>query len=831
MVVATTAKTCIPADTCGRAVGSGNSVSCRRPERRRVLYFLGGGGDEGAENVRRILRRADKSVVGGARESGRTRTRQESRRADRSAARPRDRRAAESEAEDARPLNRSSETPAHEFLRRRSPPAPKNYIRPLHRDGPARRPDAPGQSLRGSRKCGPDSSGLAGSVTVSRPNARGSSYAKETTLCGGVANAEGTPTETRIDGLFAPQAEREPDSALLELAGRGRRHAKAPRLRGLQGRHDPRDRGRLPTHVDDIGPRSPGRRHSRRGPTYAGRRGSVVSSRAGGAEDGRGGVGAAAGERAATRLPDSERLRRRGGVDEGRPGPRRRGACDHVHAAVARDRRPEEEAGSHGKSRWRRIDRRPNPVRAWSPGERDPRYRILSRRFHGGRRRDHERERMARPPHPLGHAPPESQELEAPKKHRHARELPTRIRPPDRAAGRPVRVSSTDGVQQAHPEDRRQGGRGHAGRRLPPLRESPESVRAPARFDSRADETPHPVPRRGSRRVREAREGSGSNVHLPRIEAGGLTSVADPKDKKTAGAAETETAPKGRPRDPEHAKAPKAAPEKEKKRETPPVKAGQVHVYSLDGDVTKTIDLPTVFRSDIRLDLIRRAVTAFQANRRQAYGPGIGAGMRHSVRWSGKGHGVSRVPRLRGTMTGAQAPGTVGGRRAHPPRPDRVWAKKVNERERRLARNAALAALKDPRMVASRGHRFPEDITLPVVIEDGIETLTPDSGATREGLKILDQLGLMPDVERAKDGRHIRAGRGKMRGRRYRQPRSVLVVVKEARTVRRLLGNLPGVEVISPAALNAEVLAPGGDPGRLTVFSEGALEVLRSWPH
>src|SRR2546426_1172779 len=105
---------------------------------------------------------------------------------------------------------------------------------------------------------------------------------RETTLCRGVANAEGTPTETRIDGLFAPQAEREPDSALLELAGRGRRHSKAPRLRGLQGRHDSRDCGRLPTHVDDVGPRSPGPRHSRRGPSDAGRRGSVVSSRAGG---------------------------------------------------------------------------------------------------------------------------------------------------------------------------------------------------------------------------------------------------------------------------------------------------------------------------------------------------------------------------------------------------------------------------------------------------------------------------------------------------------------------------------------------------------------------
>src|SRR5438034_5975353 len=222
--------------------------------------------------------------------------------------------------------------------------------------------------------------------------------------------------------------------------------------------------------------------------------------------------------------------------------------------------------------------------------------------------------------------------------------------------------------------------------------------------------------------------------------------MADPEEKKdAAGSAEAEPAPGRRRRASKPAKAAKGTKGKEEKRETPAVKGGQVDVYSLGGEVVKTIDLPTVFRSDIRLDLIRRAVTAFQANRRQPYGPGIGAGMRHSVRWSGKGHGVSRVPRLRGTMTGAQAPGTVGGRRAHPPRPDTVWAKKVNEHERRLARNAALAALKDPKMVASRGHRFPDDITLPVVIEDGIETLTPDTGATREGLKILDQLGLAPD--------------------------------------------------------------------------------------
>nr|AJS13122.1 50S ribosomal protein L4P [uncultured archaeon] len=277
------------------------------------------------------------------------------------------------------------------------------------------------------------------------------------------------------------------------------------------------------------------------------------------------------------------------------------------------------------------------------------------------------------------------------------------------------------------------------------------------------------------------------------------------------------------------AKATKEVHAKKAPREAPPLKPGQVHVYALDGKAIRAVDLPAVFLSELRPDLVRRAVTAFQANRRQPYGSSRTAGTRHSVRWSGKGHGVSRVPRIRGTMTGAQAPGTVGGRRAHPPRVEAVWAKKVNEQERRLARNAALAAVKDSALVARRGHRFLADLSLPVVVEDGLEALEPKDGLTREGLEILHRLGVYDDVMRAKAGRHVRAGRGKMRGRRYRRPTSLLLVVKEPAKVRRAFGNLPGVDVVSPSALNAEILAPGGDAGRLTVFSEGALEILRSW--
>lgn len=271
----------------------------------------------------------------------------------------------------------------------------------------------------------------------------------------------------------------------------------------------------------------------------------------------------------------------------------------------------------------------------------------------------------------------------------------------------------------------------------------------------------------------------------------------------------------------------RAAKEPEK---APPLKPGQVRVYSVEGEPVKTIDLPTVFHSEVRQDIIRRAVVAFQANRRQTFGPSPRSGMKHSVEWSGKGHGVSRVPRLQDGSTGAQAPGTVGGRRAHPPRLEKRWAKKVNVRERRVARNAALAAVQDPSLVTARGHRFDRELSLPVVLEDAIETLEPEEGATREGVAILERLGLHEDVVRAKAGRHVRAGRGKMRGRRLRQPRSLLVVVRDPAKVRRLFGNLPGVEVVNPTALNAEILAPGGDAGRLVLFSEGAIELIRSWP-
>lgn len=251
-----------------------------------------------------------------------------------------------------------------------------------------------------------------------------------------------------------------------------------------------------------------------------------------------------------------------------------------------------------------------------------------------------------------------------------------------------------------------------------------------------------------------------------------------------------------------------------------------VNVYSLKGEVVKKVALPPVFTTPFRPDVIRRVVSAFEANRRQPYGPSKLAGMRHAVSTWGKGRGVARVQRLTQGRRAAESPNNVGGRRAHPPVPEKNLHKKVNEKERRLAKFSALAATADENKVAGRGHLFSEGVSLPVVVEDEIERIS----TTREVIEALRSLGLEDDIIRAKNGKHVRAGRGKMRGRRYRKPKSLLIVVSEESVpLSKSAGNLPGVDVVSPRSLNASVLAPGGDPGRLTVLSESALKMMEEW--
>ncbi len=251
----------------------------------------------------------------------------------------------------------------------------------------------------------------------------------------------------------------------------------------------------------------------------------------------------------------------------------------------------------------------------------------------------------------------------------------------------------------------------------------------------------------------------------------------------------------------------------------------KVNVYSIAGKKKKSVDLPEVFSVPFRPDLIRKAVNITRSNRRQAYGPNPMSGMRHAVSTWGKGRGVSRVQRLKGSSTAAESPNNVGGRRAHPPRPYRNWNEKMNRKEMRFARFSALSATSNPEIVRARGHRFSDKVTLPVVVEDKLESIE----TTKEAVELLSKLGLYEDVERAIEKKHIRAGRGKMRGRKYKRARSILVVLSNRQKAEKAFRNLEGVDIAEPSKLNVEILAPGGDPGRLVVMSEKALKEIGEW--
>jgi large subunit ribosomal protein L4e len=199
--------------------------------------------------------------------------------------------------------------------------------------------------------------------------------------------------------------------------------------------------------------------------------------------------------------------------------------------------------------------------------------------------------------------------------------------------------------------------------------------------------------------------------------------------------------------------------------------------------------------------------------------------MRHSVETWGKGRGTARVQRLKDGSDAAESPNNVGGRRAHPPVPEKVWARKMNVKERRLARNSAVSATGDPELVKARGHRFADGLEFPLVVSDEMEKVA----RTKDVLGALDAMGLYDDLVRAEFGKHIRPGRGKLRGRKYRVPRSVLIVVSEPGIVGRAGRNLTGVEVVDVSRLSTEDLAPGGDPGRLTVYTRSAIGGMGGW--
>lgn len=91
-------------------------------------------------------------------------------------------------------------------------------------------------------------------------------------------------------------------------------------------------------------------------------------------------------------------------------------------------------------------------------------------------------------------------------------------------------------------------------------------------------------------------------------------------------------------------------------------------LFSLEGKSVGKVELPAVFATPLRPDVIKRAVLAIQSGRIQPQGRDPMAGKKTTAESRGTGSGIARIPRMK-TPGGraAFAPGTVKGRAGHPP--------------------------------------------------------------------------------------------------------------------------------------------------------------------
>ncbi|KYH40271.1 MAG: 50S ribosomal protein L4P [Candidatus Bathyarchaeota archaeon B26-2] len=248
-------------------------------------------------------------------------------------------------------------------------------------------------------------------------------------------------------------------------------------------------------------------------------------------------------------------------------------------------------------------------------------------------------------------------------------------------------------------------------------------------------------------------------------------------------------------------------------------------VFDLDGNVVGRIRLPGVFRTPLRPDVIKRAVLALQSHRLQPQGRDVLAGKRTTAESWGVGLGIARVPRLRDVRRAAFAPGTVGGRATHPPVKEKKIYKKIPHKEKRLALFSAIAATGIRETVAARGHIIDDVLDLPLVATDDLQTLK----RTKDVEEAFKNLGVWPDIYRVKESIKVRAGKGKMRGRRKKMAVGPLIVVSENDGIFKAARNIPGVDVSTVRDLNVELLAPGTNPGRLTIWTNSSIEALKEF--
>ncbi|MEK6895689.1 MAG: 50S ribosomal protein L4 [Nanoarchaeota archaeon] len=259
----------------------------------------------------------------------------------------------------------------------------------------------------------------------------------------------------------------------------------------------------------------------------------------------------------------------------------------------------------------------------------------------------------------------------------------------------------------------------------------------------------------------------------------------------------------------------------------------KVQVYSISGEKKKEIELPKVFESPIRIDILSKVLEARKME--QPFAPSPVAGKQHSASgvikhrrhvWkTSYGRGMSRVPRkamsIKGTQfnwVAAESPQTRGGRRAHPPKIiARMNTKKINKKENKIAFESALSATANEKYVQGKYSSL-KDVKIgkvPFVLENTGKVKVKEfvNGLKKILGETLSQVGFKE--------KSIRSGRGKMRGRKYKTTAGLLLVVGKNEKIKMKV-----VDIAHADALNVVDLAKGG-PGRLTIYTENAIKEIQ----
>lgn len=258
-----------------------------------------------------------------------------------------------------------------------------------------------------------------------------------------------------------------------------------------------------------------------------------------------------------------------------------------------------------------------------------------------------------------------------------------------------------------------------------------------------------------------------------------------------------------------------------------PTKATGKNVIEKSG---ATVVLPAVFSVGVRPDIVNFVHTNVSKNRRQGHAVNFNAGMKHSAASWGTGRAVARIPRVSGSGTSRNGQGAFGnmcrkGRMFAPIRIWRRWHRRSNIKQKRYAVSSALASSAILPLVQARGHRVDAVPEFPLVISDSVEKIE----RTKEAVKFLKDIGAYGDVQKVIDTVKVRAGKGKLRNRRFRSRRGPLVVYSGANVpLLKALRNIPGVEVAHVSRLNLLQLAPGGHVGRFIIWTESAFKELNN---